>query len=363
MKKKHIVGALLLLMLCCILPVSAAQAKSKVKLSASKKTIYVGKKTTLTLKNVQKTKWTVTKKNIIHIKKKGRNKIQITGKKKGKTTIKAKYRGKTFRCIVTVKKKADKTKTDSNTVEGNKTARLNQTSVTLYSYYENFLPYIPLESGQSKTYQFKIIGSNYDLLYWEVVDEGNDAENYLKIDNKGLVTVLSGGEYFSEEPEIKIRAVLGDNQKLTATVHIVSTIRNKVQSIFKTIKDTYITDQMTGYKKMEKIAWWLGAQTDYESQQYGWIELLIRQKGDCMASRFAMMYLARDNGLKAVACPDFDCHGQTLVKADGKMYLVVTGFGGERPRGYALLEMTDMAALKEKAEINHIDLGYFGIKE
>ena len=59
-----------------------------------------------------------------------------------------------------------------------------------------------------------------------------------------------------------------------------------------------------------------------------------------MASRVAVEYLCNELGLRAIACRSLDSHGQTVVKADGKVYLVTTGFGGKKDlqRAYSLLK-------------------------
>lgn len=42
--------------------------------------------------------------------------------------------------------------------------------------------------------------------------------------------------------------------------------------------------------------------------------LLIRGKGDCMASRIAVEMLCKQIGIKAVGCTNVDYHGKTLEK-------------------------------------------------
>ncbi len=84
-------------------------ASHKVKLSKKKVTITVGKKKTVTLKNVKaKVKWKVTKgKKVVSIKKKGKykNKVVIKAKKAGNAKIRATYKKKKYTIKVKVKKK------------------------------------------------------------------------------------------------------------------------------------------------------------------------------------------------------------------------------------------------------------------
>jgi hypothetical protein len=91
--------------------------------------------------------------------------------------------------------------------------------------------------------------------------------------------------------------------------------------------------------------------------QPSWAEYLVTGSGDCQASRHAVMIFCRELGLKAAACPDFDSHGQTVVRADGKVYLVTTGFGNPKPRYYQINEITraDFDKINEK---NFVDPAY-----
>lgn len=63
-------------------------------------------------------------------------------------------------------------------------------------------------------------------------------------------------------------------------------------------------------------------------------------------------------GIKAVACRNIDYHGQTLVKADGIFYMVITGYNEPKPRQYLIYEMT-AEGVEKVAEENNIDLAYF----
>lgn len=84
----------------------SAEAATKVKLSKTKLTLTVGKTKTLSLKKGSKKlsgiKWSSSNKKIATVTKAGK----ITAKKAGTVKIKAKYKGKTYTCKVTVKKKS-----------------------------------------------------------------------------------------------------------------------------------------------------------------------------------------------------------------------------------------------------------------
>ena len=82
----------------------AVAKKKKIALSKTKATLTVGKKLTLKLKNAtaSKVKWSSSNKKVATV-----AKGVVKAKKAGKVTIKAKYKGKTYSCVVTVKKAAN----------------------------------------------------------------------------------------------------------------------------------------------------------------------------------------------------------------------------------------------------------------
>ena len=79
------------------IPVSAA----KVKINATKKSIYVGDTFKLKLKNAtaSKVKWSSSDKQLATVSTKGK----VTGKKGGTATITATYKGKSYTCVVKIK--------------------------------------------------------------------------------------------------------------------------------------------------------------------------------------------------------------------------------------------------------------------
>lgn len=105
---KRLVTAILMLMLVLALavPTFAKSKAKKPKLSQKKVTLETGGKVTLTLKNAKasKVKWSSTNKKVATVKK-GKVTAKWKNTKKSKTCyIKAKYKGKTYKCKVTVKK-------------------------------------------------------------------------------------------------------------------------------------------------------------------------------------------------------------------------------------------------------------------
>lgn len=101
--KKHLAVLFAASVIITALPVNAqAASKSKIKLSESKLTLYVGNTKTLKLKGTKKKpKWTSSKKSVATVTKKGK----VKAKKKGSTVITAKLGKKKYKCKVTVKSK------------------------------------------------------------------------------------------------------------------------------------------------------------------------------------------------------------------------------------------------------------------
>lgn len=77
-----------------------------------------------------------------------------------------------------------------------------------------------------------------------------------------------------------------------------------------------------------------------------------------MASRFALRYMCNHMGIKAAGCGNLNAHGKTLVYADGKFYVIVTGFNEPKPRPYGIYEINGRD-LEDLADENNFDLDYF----
>lgn len=118
-RKRSLFRLLLMHVLLCMITLvvrSNVQAKSptvqtkKPVISEKKLTLEVGKTKTLKMKYISSNvKWTTSSKKIVSIKASGKKKAicRVTAKKSGKATIKAKVGKKTYKCIVTVKEKAN----------------------------------------------------------------------------------------------------------------------------------------------------------------------------------------------------------------------------------------------------------------
>lgn len=99
-KKKWFCPVLLLLMIALLAMPAHASAASNIKLNKTKVSIFKGKGYTLKLSGASgKIKWSSSKTSVVTVNANGK----ITAKKKGTAVITAKYKGKKYKCNVTVK--------------------------------------------------------------------------------------------------------------------------------------------------------------------------------------------------------------------------------------------------------------------
>lgn len=131
-----------------------------------------------------------------------------------------------------------------------------------------------------------------------------------------------------------------------------------VKQVIEDFKKNYISSDMTQFEKMETIAKYVEQEYDYVLYQSDWRYMVISGGGDCFSSRYFVKYLCESVGMKALSCIGENYHGNTLVQADGKMYIVVTGFNEPRPRRYMILQPSD-ENLQNIAKESRIDLSYF----
>lgn len=133
-----------------------------------------------------------------------------------------------------------------------------------------------------------------------------------------------------------VKVKLADGTILRADIRLHALRDVVIEQKFKEFKDTYITSNMSDEEIITKVAWYAGAFSDYEVGQNGWIDLLLRGKGDCTASRWLVAHMCLDLGMKAYGCSG-DYHGETIVHAGDTYYLVTTGFNEPKPRSYSVI--------------------------
>lgn len=327
MKKRLgiIMTMVLLIVAFALVPAQAVAAKGKVKISATKKTLKVGSSYNISLKNAGTVKWKSSKKSVATVKKTGKNKAVVKAKKPGKATITATYKGKKYKCQITVK--AKKQNEPDN-------PKLNATEVKLYSINSDYVDFVRRDANHLQAFQFKVENTKQEVRRWELIGEDSD---YFKISDYGKVSINWGVPY-NTIVTARVRAHLENGKMLEATISMESELNSVINQKFKEFKDTYITSDMNKKDIVEKICWYVGAFSDYELYNDSWIDLLLKGKGDCMASRVLVVHMCNYMGIKAAAC-SIDYHGQTIVKIDDKYYMTVTGYNEPRPRSYMMYEI------------------------
>lgn len=351
MRRKNTIIILFALVLTLLIPGMAAEAKTKPKLAANKKTMTAGQTYQLKLKGVSakaKVKWKTSKKSVISIAKKKGNTVTLKAKKKGTAVVTAIYKKKSYKCKITVKAKKKVKETTDNPV-------LNSKDVTLYYLSDNTKDYIKYDKNHIREYRFRVSGTKKEVREWKI--SGKD-EEYFKITDYGLLQLNFGPAYIDPCVTATVTAVLEDGRKLTATVRAYSELNIYIDTVFTDFEKQYITSSMTEKEKAEKAAWYISTTSDYELYNDNWWDIFLKGKGDCSASRYALQYMCNHMGIKAAACGNLDAHGKTLVYADGKFYVVVTGFNEPKPRQYLIYEISG-EALDDLAEQNNFDLDYF----
>lgn len=331
---------------------SEVNAAPRYKLSSKSIVIEKGKTYKIKLKGVSgmvnsnRIKWKSSKKSVASVERLSGNKALIKAKKSGQTTVTATYKGRKYKCQIKVKKQS-----------APDAPELNTTNVEIHRISDYAIPYIGKDSSKNYSFQFKVTGTRYSVLEWSIEGGKKEKQQYI-ITDEGVVTMLIGNGYTNPSSECTVRAKLSNGKELTAKVTGIDDDAVYIRNVIDNFKKTYITDSMTEYEKMEKVAWYLSAEYDYELYQPDWNRYIITGKGDCMASRVAVMFFCRELGLHAGYCPDGDAHGDTVVRADGKVYLVTTGFIEKKPRTYWINEMTRELFDKRNAK-NHLNPKYF----
>ncbi len=351
MKRKNRIAILFALVLLLLMPDIAAEARTKPKLEVKKKTTTVGRKCQLKLNGVSdkaRVKWKTSNKWVASIVKTKRNSVIFKAKKKGTAMVTATYKKKKYQCRVTVKSgKKEKPVVDYPV--------LNSSDVTLYHLSESYKDYITYDSSHLREYRFRVSGTKKEVRGWKITGDGAD---YFNITDYGLLQMDWGPAYVEPCVTATVTAVLEDGRKLTAAVRAYSEVNIYIDKLFADFERRYITPSMTTKEKAEKAAWYISTTSDYELYNYNWLDIFLKGKGDCYASRYALQYLCNYMGIKAVACRNLDDHGKTLVYADGRFYVIVTGFNVPKPRQYGIYEISG-GALENLAEKNKFDLDYF----
>lgn len=233
-----------------------------------------------------------------------------------------------------------------------------RTCVHFYGYIlDEDRPYITQASGHISSFQFEISGVPKDEIVRWSIEQGSNSDFFQVTDN-GKVSLVIDPSDFDEAIDATLTAKLENGTKLKARLHGYSERGIAVKKAFEDFDKKYIIPNMTQYEKMETIAKYVEYEFDYVPYQPDWRYMVISGGGDCYASRYFVKYLCEAQGIKALALLGENLHGKTLVKADGRMYIVVTGIDEPKPRRYMIMQPSD-ENLRNISKQSRIDLSYF----
>lgn len=370
MKKNTILRLVIAVMAFSILwsvcfPLSV-EAKSR-RLSAKSKRLSVGQKYTIKMKGIstkdkrkgRKVKWRVSDKSVTVIKGKKNYSITLRARKAGKVKVTATYRGKKYICKVTVKDKDDTGQNDVRDEEvGEKSGdiRLNASEATIYYLSDTDSKYLSKPAGHIYSYQFKVEGiKKSEYVGWSI--ESDSKVSCFKVDH-GRVYMWKNPGYEQKCEEARVVATLENGSRVTAKLYGYSERNIAVEEVVNDFVSRNLTADMTEYEKLDAIAAYVSHDYEYQLYQPDWLLMVLSGSGDCFSSRCFVTYLCRAAGIRAVPCVGDNLDGMTIAKADGKFYVVLTGFKDNQPRKYRIYE-PPADSLQSIVTRSHIDLSYF----
>lgn len=370
MKKNTILRLVMAVMVVGILwsvcsPLSV-EAKSR-RLSTKSKSLSVGQEYTIKMKGIstkdkrkgRKVKWRVSDKSVTVIKGKKNYSITLRARKAGKVKVTATYRGKKYNCKVTVKDKDDKGQNEVRDEEVGETSgdiHLNASEATIYYLSDTDSKYLSKPAGHIYSYQFKVEGiKKSEYVGWSI--ESDSKVSCFKVDH-GRVYMWKSPGYEQKCEEARVVATLENGSRITAKLYGYSERNITVEEVVNDFVSGNLTADMTEYEKLDAIAAYVSQAYEYQLYQPDWLLMVLSGSGDCFSSRCFVTYLCRAAGIRAVPCVGDNLDGMTLAKADGKFYVVLTGFKDNQPRKYRIYE-PPADSLQSIVTRSHIDLSYF----
>lgn len=128
------------------------------------------------------------------------------------------------------------------------------------------------------------------------------------------------------------------------TVHVINYTEIYAENMMADYIIQNISDDMTLYEKLEKIAQFIAERFDYNASASSYLSMIIKGGGDCWASTSMVIHMCDMIGIEAWgrnAKRDSGAgsnHRNAIVYGDGKYYIVEAGFAGTKPRYYEIRE-------------------------
>lgn len=345
----------------------SVQAKMKGHLSAKSKTLSVGQVYTVKMKGIsskdkkkgRKVKWKVSDKSVALIKKKKNFSITLRARKTGNVKVSAIYRAKRYTCKIMVKDGTSGEQDPEDVIDTDEeqtNIHLNTSEINIYYLSDMDKKYLSESADHIYSYQFKVEGiiKSTDVK-WSI--ESEDKVSSFKVDY-GRVYMWKNPGYEEYQEDALVVATLENGRRLTAKLHGYSERNEAVKKVVNGFVNDRLSSDMTEYEKIETIASYVSLNYEYQLYQSDWIMMALSGRGDCFSSRCFVKYLCLAAGIKALICVGDSLDGMTLVKADGKMYVILTGFRDTQPRKHRIYEPTK-DSLQSIVSRSHIDLSYF----
>ncbi len=199
----------------------------------------------------------------------------------------------TFLICIALSKPASSAKQKHSAVSGKTaekadTPKLNAISIELYYLPDEYKNNIIYDSSHLREFAFRVKGPKKKVSCWRI--EGEDAD-YFSVTKKGLVTVQWDIPYTKKCASAVLKAVLKDGTVLEAGLKAYSEDNIYIDKLFKEFETKYINKNMTEKEKVEKAACYIGEISSYDSKESNWKSIFLKDKGDCVASRYALAYM------------------------------------------------------------------------
>ncbi len=220
-------------------------------------------------------------------------------------------------------------------------------SATIYYLTEENQEYLTVPDTIPQSYQITLDGEYESVRF-------TTPSRYIAVDENGLVTPVGFEVYNLSTGETTIDYQAGtyyvtayaDSETFTYEITLSDYAEYYANAVIDTYMDANITDDMTVYEKLTKICEFV-ASYDYSVYHSDRISMIVTgEGGDCWASTATVNYMCNLLGMRARtrrATEDPGAgsgHRNSIVEADGKLYIVDAGYAGTAPRGYHIKEQT-----------------------
>lgn len=218
-------------------------------------------------------------------------------------------------------------------------------SAELFFLEEKYTEYISIPEELAQSYQI-VLADVYESVSYTA------NSNRIAVDENGLVTVqgykvfnLTSGEYeIGYDPGTYQVTAHADSETFVYEIVVTDYAQYYAEQKADAYLAEHITEDMTAEEKLTKICEFV-AGYDYSAYYYTMIDMIVTGAGgDCWASTATVNYMCRQLGMQArtrLASEDPGAgsgHRNSVVEADGRIFLVDAGYSGKAPRSFHVVE-------------------------